>query len=624
MEMKMQSGLRSIAAGTIVVLLSLICTTTAWAQVVNAFDARASFNDQGDIAAIGNVLLTCQPGGAPDCASVQNGTAGGNNNRATQYVNVDPGAGFANSSSANLNLPAGAQVLFAGLYWGGRANPASTTRGTIRMRVPGSATYATINSSQLDTITVAGGALSRPYEAFADVTAQVQAAGNGDYFVGGLTANTGNDGLGFYGGWSLVVIYRDLGEPFRRLMVFDGAANVSGTTSVSATVTGLLTPAVGAFSTRVGGVVWEGDQGITGDNFSLNGTQLSDGLNPATNFWNSGITRLGTRIAAKNPDYVNQLGFDVDYVNASGILANSATTATLQFGTSGDSYFPHAVFFAVDLFVPDLQTALSKSANDLNGAPLNPTDIVEYTIGLDNSGQDGATLVVLTDPIPAGTSYVPNSLQIVTNATGAPTGPMTDAVGDDQAEFSTGPDRVVFRLGQGATATTGGFLPVGQSVSVRLRAMLNNDLSLSGQTIANTVTVTNASQTLGNTFTQTNVASASVTVALQADLRVTKTNTPGVNGEVDQAADTVASGGTTNYNITVTNGGPAAADGALLQDPPPTNATCGTATCSAAGGAACPSATGAALVAELQGGGTTIPTLPANGSVTIVLICTVD
>jgi uncharacterized repeat protein (TIGR01451 family) len=110
----------------------------------------------------------------------------------------------------------------------------------------------------------------------------------------------------------------------------------------------------------------------------------------------------------------------------------------------------------------------------------------------------------------------------------------------------------------------------------------------------------------------------------QADLLVTKTNTPGVNGEVDQAADTVVSGTTISYSIVVSNLGPDGANGSVLTDPAPTNLTCSTAACTAAGGAACPAATGAALVAALQGAGAAIPTLPNGGSVTVTLTCTVQ
>jgi len=108
-----------------------------------------------------------------------------------------------------------------------------------------------------------------------------------------------------------------------------------------------------------------------------------------------------------------------------------------------------------------------------------------------------------------------------------------------------------------------------------------------------------------------------------ADVRITKTNTPGVNGEVDQAGDTVVSGATTSYSIVVSNAGPAAANGTVVSDPAPSGLTCTTATCSAAGGASCPAQTGAALVTALQGAGATVPTLPAGGSVTLTLSCQV-
>jgi uncharacterized repeat protein (TIGR01451 family) len=110
----------------------------------------------------------------------------------------------------------------------------------------------------------------------------------------------------------------------------------------------------------------------------------------------------------------------------------------------------------------------------------------------------------------------------------------------------------------------------------------------------------------------------------KSELRITKTNTPGVNGEVDQAADTVASGAATVYTITVVNDGPKPANSAVLTDPLPTGLTCTTATCTASGGASCPAPTGAALVAALQGAGAVVPVLPVSGSVAIALTCTVD
>ncbi len=145
-------------------------------------------------------------------------------------------------------------------------------------------------------------------------------------------------------------------------------------------------------------------------------------------------------------------------------------------------------------------------------------------------------------------------------------------------------------------ALTGGQTPSGSTTSFTITAVAGDDL---------TCTLTNTRKS-------------------QADLRLTKTNTPGLNGEVDQAADTVVSGTTTSYSLTVTNNGPDAANGSVLADPAPTGLTCTTASCTAAGGAVCPVPTGAALVTALQGAGATIPTLPNGGSVTVTLTCTVQ
>jgi len=86
----------------------------------------------------------------------------------------------------------------------------------------------------------------------------------------------------------------------------------------------------------------------------------------------------------------------------------------------------------------------------------------------------------------------------------------------------------------------------------------------------------------------------------------------------------VVSGSQTTYQIVVSNAGPAAADGAVLVDPAPTptdRMTCTSVACTSAGGATCPSPL---TVANLQSPGVAIPILPANGSVTVSLDCTID
>ncbi|WP_204368448.1 DUF11 domain-containing protein [Neosynechococcus sphagnicola] len=140
-----------------------------------------------------------------------------------------------NSSSANLNLPSGATVLWAGLYWMGSSNNGS--RNQVKFRPPGGV-YSTLTATSLYTNTY-----QDSYEGFVDVTTQVQAAGNGTYFLGDVRVlpTTVNN----FGGWSLVVAYRAPGEPPRNLTVYDGFLNIANAaTTLNIPISGFIAPPV--------------------------------------------------------------------------------------------------------------------------------------------------------------------------------------------------------------------------------------------------------------------------------------------------------------------------------------------------------------------------------------------
>lgn len=495
--------------------LPLLVLVPALAQVVTSFQPRyGPVNDRGNILLIGNTLMCAGRGGTCNTNQMNNPSA--NNTQAMIFADYDPSAptwtsGRGGSSSATLTLPSGAQVLWAGLYWGGRANPANAGRNLISLKPPGASSYQTITGTLLGTIDSRGTATTRPYVAFADVTSIVQARGSGTYWVGGILAATGpRDGLGFYAGWSLVVVYRHPSESFKNLVVYDGLAVVSRSNNVTITLSGFLTPATGTVNAQIGAVAFEGDGGLFGDRLILNGTPLSDAQNPSNNFFNSSISRLGSRFTQKTPDFINQMAVDIDLVDATGRIPNGATSATLRFTSTQDVYFPAVLTYAADIFFPDLKTTFTKTVTDLNGGQVLVGDILEYTVSFQNTGLDGATCVLLTDPIPPGTQYVPGSLQVVQNAAGAPTGTFTDALGDDIAEYDATNNRVVFRLGTGATATQGGLILPGQGATVRFKVRVLPNAA--GQNVVNTASITYNSQTLGPQYTDT--ASAGVTAAV--------------------------------------------------------------------------------------------------------------
>ena len=349
-----------LLAGVVATLL-LSAAAPLHAQVVRTFTSRFSTNANGTIQIVGNALLTC-PAANASCAAAQAGTGAtiDNNSFSMVDIDIDADATTPNSSQATFTLPPGGTVLFAGLYWGARSNAA--TRNTVQFRTPALAGYTTLTASQVD-------ANNPAYQGFANVTALVQAGGSGGYSVANVQRTLGTDQ---YAGWALVIVVSDPLELRRNLVVFDGYGTVqSSATTVSIPVSGFLTPSNGAVNAQLGVVAYEGDLGQTGDVLRLNATGLSDAVNPANNIFNSSISRLGSRITAKNPNYANQIGFDADVISAAGILANGSTSATITLTTGGETYYPGVVTLATQLYVPDLTTTFTKTVTDVNGGTVS-------------------------------------------------------------------------------------------------------------------------------------------------------------------------------------------------------------------------------------------------------------
>ncbi len=363
------TSLRRVAAVAIAILMAILaCAPSAFAD--RAFGPRFITTDRGNIVSVANTLLSC-PTGAANCANVRSGanTSLGNNSFTEANVDVDADATTFNSSQSTLSMPAGAVVLWAGLYWGadttagtnGAAAPAPASNGTVKFGTPPLGTYQTVNASVLDTDSLR---VSR-YQGFADVTAQVQAAGNGTYAVANVQTGTGQDR---YAGWALVVAYRDPAQvQVKKLIAWDGFTSlVSGSRpSVDMNLTGFQTPASGTVAAKVGLVTWEGDRDIVSETATLNGTALIDAQNPANNLYNSSISRLGVPVTTKNPNYSNQLGIDADELTADGFLTNNQTSVVLHLATSQDTFLPGAAYMVNDEYTAPPSITVSPTISGL-------------------------------------------------------------------------------------------------------------------------------------------------------------------------------------------------------------------------------------------------------------------
>lgn len=556
-------SLASACAVAVVFILSL--ATSAYAQVTRNFTPRFSINAKGNIVFAANANTTCSTSGSngSSCNDAKAGNGGSrnqNNDFTIIHVDVDSDGSTFNSSRAALNVPSGATVIWAGLYWSAGVSgltsgaPDHTKRYEVQFKTPALGSYTPITASQQDND-------GYSYSGFSEVTALVQAAGNGDYFVGNIQVDTGTSNR--FSGWSLVVVYEDLTQPLRNLSVFDGAGQVNSTTNIfTVTPSGFTTPLTGAFDTYIGAIATDGDLDFTGDQFRINGVNASDPLNGSNDFFNSSITNLATAVTTRSPNTSNTLGYDADIVNApTGSITNGDTSADVTVTTGGESISLHVLTFATDIFEPDV--IVTKNFVDLNGGQVEPGDILRYEVEVVNNGVDTATDMVLTDNIPSFTSYVANSLKIIT---GPNMGTKSDGLGNDQAEFDSGNNRTVFRIGNGADASNGGSLAYLETTSISFEVEVDAGIA-DGTTIFNQAAVSFRKATLGSFDISTGSNAARATVGVGTDLVLEKAD------HIVPLTGSINAGETLTYTINVSNDGPEDATDVLVSDPLPVGTT---------------------------------------------------
>lgn len=200
---------------------------------------------------------------------------------------------------------------------------------------------------------------------------------------------------------------------------------------------------------------------------------------------------------------------------------------------------------------------LTKSASDLDGSPLNPDDVIEYTITTTNSGNEHAVGVTLTDRIPAGTEYVAGSTTLngVAVADISGTAPFVDGIsinapGDPAEQISVGQTAVViFRARVSSN--------IGSGVIIENQAALN--FAGEGSGAANPVLSDDPSTPAADDPTR-------LTVGDEPALVVSK-SAEDLNGSPLSAGDRI------RYTIDVSNVGPVAATNVVVSDDVPADLT---------------------------------------------------
>lgn len=342
-----------------------------------------------------------------------------------------------NGSAAILNLPAGSDVLYAELVWGGNYRSATQNisgqiNNPIGFTNPQNNTVSITQSPvTAQNFTYTDGSLTLGYYIrSANVTSVVQASGNGTYSVRGVPGlvdpidnNTQDTN---HAGWTLAVVYQNDAETLSNLNLWIGGEIVSpNTPSVDVTFSNFLTPASGPVSARVFLSASEGDAVLTGDQCLLGPnagtlTNLSGPRNPAQNFFASQICNetgqldttgtFGTRNA--NPQTGTNIsagrqGWDITSVDGSAGISNSQTSAVFRFTSTGDLYIPNALGIKIDS-----QGAVITAVKSADKSFAFVGEEIAYSLQINNSGQISAQNVLVQDTLPPGLTLIPGSLSV--------------------------------------------------------------------------------------------------------------------------------------------------------------------------------------------------------------------
>ncbi|WP_024760528.1 DUF11 domain-containing protein [Streptomyces exfoliatus] len=394
-----QQHLGSVAAvvGLVAASLALATAGPASADVVEPFGKRYDESLYGDFTTIGNTVMGCPTSPADMAARCRAASAGqGSDNNNTFEMHRKDAAALSpdfGSSTGHVVIPAGAEVAYARLFWGGNdgtykgpsgaqlqrcdisgadvesspGDPA-TTAPVIKVGA-GAATPVSIDSMVTDPADTNG---PHYYTGESDVTAAFAGVSGTDaqVAVGNIWAPTGK---GCVGGWSLSVVHRFPGPdpakaPERRNVYVYGGHVLQRSTSPATTIT------VDGFhrgpgTVRASVTAYEGDWNTPGDKFLVDGKNVTEAHTGNTdNFF------VSEDDGAVTPKLVNNLSIDAKAFDVpAGAVPPGATEAGLTFSTSGDTYVPSGLAFSVP--VPDLE--ITKTASPRT---VKPGDTLTYTI----------------------------------------------------------------------------------------------------------------------------------------------------------------------------------------------------------------------------------------------------
>ena len=270
-----------------------------------------------------------------------------------------------NTSSANLTLNPSDEIQKAYLYWAGSGT------GDFQVRLNGTNIIANrrfaLFQNDFDY-----------FCAFADVTTQVQNTGNGNYTLSELDLQSFLSATAYcnnrtnFGGWAIIIVYKNNNLPLNQLNIYDGLQGVSRDHQyLSLTLNSLNV--IDNEGAKIGFVAWEGDKNLDiNETLRINGDTLSNALNPRNNAFN------GTNTFTNSDTLYNM---DLDVYDIQNHIQVGNQTAQIQLTSGQDFVMISTIVTKLNSQLPDATISIDNVALACNSRTIT----VDYTVYNSNS-----------------------------------------------------------------------------------------------------------------------------------------------------------------------------------------------------------------------------------------------
>lgn len=313
-----------------IVVLFLFCIAPVMSQNISLYN---QFNGRYDFTFVGNTLNNAENGTGAPCTIMT-------------------------SSSSNVTLNPGDNVEAAYLYWAGSGT------GDFDIQLNGTPITA---SRQFAIVQTSSGLPF--FSAFSDITALVQSTGSGLYTFSDLdlTAVIPNycPNATNFGGWAIVIVYKNAALPLNQLNVYDGLQFVPDQIDVTLNSLNVIDNQ----DAKIGFVAWEGDRSIAvNETLRINGNIISNPpLNPANNAFN------GTNSITGSTTLYNM---DLDVYNIQNNINIGDISATIQLTSSQDFVMINTILTKLNSQLPDATVKIDAIAQVCNSRTLT----IDYTV----------------------------------------------------------------------------------------------------------------------------------------------------------------------------------------------------------------------------------------------------